>query len=408
MGYQQKMFNRLFKRKNETNVDDCSVDLNVRPKVGEIRTQGMTETLFLSPLPLPTGQLALGRHSYSSINDVYLELGGDNKGVLDATKLGASYFLGVLVFILFVPLLLTLIVMVFTPSHIERESAELWDMLWTLYHLTSLYCLPLILLGAWVHVGGTLSDVRKLAKQFPMRFHRQRREVCYIDHKRNNKVVIAPWEQVVAWVSTTQMVSQYGATRLHEFGMALEQGKGEDTLFLISAQPSDAHSFGMWEGIRRYMEDGLQEPQQNFFADMISADQRELELLPYEGLHTFEIEKYYVRRRCGLEGSGAHLSDEERDRRGYRPRKIWPLRWWYVRRVLTFWKLPYQVAEWAHRAGRPVLPEEMQRWSQPLAPDQWAKPSQELKHASQQVVSDMAKGASFSEACSTVKVVGKS
>jgi hypothetical protein len=28
------------------------------------------------------------------------------------------------------------------------------------------------------------------------------------------------------------------------------------------------------------------------------------------------------------------------------------LRWWYVRRVLTFWKMPYLIAEWAHRKGR--------------------------------------------------------
>ncbi|ROZ82986.1 hypothetical protein EF096_09735 [Pseudomonas neustonica] len=58
------MFNRLFKRKDESDADESSVDLSVRPKVGEIRTQGMTETLFLSPLPLPTGQLALGRFSW--------------------------------------------------------------------------------------------------------------------------------------------------------------------------------------------------------------------------------------------------------------------------------------------------------------------------------------------------------
>jgi len=162
------------------------------------------------------------------MNDAYLELGGNNKGVLDAAKLGISYFLGILTFIFVVPMLVTLIVMVFTPEHIKRESAELWHLFWMLCRFASLYGIPLIILGAWVDVG----SVRKLKKQFPMRFHRQRREVCYIDHKRNNKVVIAPWEQVVAWVSTTQMVSQYGATRLHEFGMALEQGKGEDTLFL--------------------------------------------------------------------------------------------------------------------------------------------------------------------------------
>ena len=80
-----------------------------------------------------------------------------------------------------------------------------------------------------------------------------------------------------------------------------------------------------------------------------------------------------------------HLTAEQRHRYGYAKRTPWPLRWWYIRRILTFWKMPYLIAEWAHRKGRPTLPENVQAWSQPLPPEQWAKPSPALQKANAQV-----------------------
>jgi hypothetical protein len=56
--------------------------------------------------------------------------------------------------------------------------------------------------------------------------------------------------------------------------------------------------------------------------------------------------------------------------------------WWYLYHVLTLWTLPNHLTEWEIRRiksiGRAVVPEAMQRWSEPLPPEQWAKPSAKL------------------------------
>jgi hypothetical protein len=57
--------------------------------------------------------------------------------------------------------------------------------------------------------------------------------------------------------------------------------------------------------------------------------------------------------------------------------------------VLTLWTLPNYLTEWEIRRiksiGRAVVPEAMQRWSEPLPPEQWAKPSAELLRLSEAV-----------------------
>lgn len=393
------MLSKFFTRKSRQNEQGQSeIDLSARPKAGEIRQQGLTETLFVSPLPLPTGKHALGRGCFADVNDVYLEIGGTNKGMIATAKLAVMY-VWLLVFVaVFMPAVLTLSITAFPPEHVQRTSAENWEIFKMFLNVALILTAFMTAIGVWVHIFGTLSDVRALAKQYPIRFNRQRREVCYIDPKRNNEVVIVPWEQVVAWVSTTQMLSQYGATRMHNFGLALERGKGDDILFLQWAHPSETHSLGMWEGIRRYMEEGtLNNEKESSWLRTLGIELTDLEKLPYEGLHSFEVEK-----RIAYMNGNLHRDDDYSRRIGLTISK-WPLRWWYVRRVLTFWKLPYQIAEWAHRTGRPVLPEGMQQWSQPLPVNQWTKPSEALKKAVQQVRKAMAKGTEFAEACMELK-----
>ena len=94
------------------------------------------------------------------------------------------------------------------------------------------------------------------------------------------------------------------------------------------------------------------------------------------------------------------MDDAYRKRYGYPQPTRWPLRWWYVRRVLTFWKMPYLIAEWAHRKGRPTLPQSVQAWSRPLPPEQWAQPSPTLQKANALVKTAMdKKGSNFIDAC---------
>ena len=62
---------------------------------------------------------------------------------------------------------------------------------------------------------------------------------------------------------------------------------------------------------------------------------------------------------------------------------------WYVYHVMTLWTLPNHLVEWEikriAKVGRKVLPEAMREWSEPLPPEQWAKPSAELLRLSAKV-----------------------
>ena len=76
------MFKQWFKRKATTDEPPFDRD-NQSPRAGEIRTQGSSETLFLAPLPVYTGQVPIGRRNFSQMNEVYLELGGSNRGMVE-------------------------------------------------------------------------------------------------------------------------------------------------------------------------------------------------------------------------------------------------------------------------------------------------------------------------------------
>jgi hypothetical protein len=188
--------------------------------------------------------------------------------------------------------------------------------------------------------------------------------------------------------------------RDYTFGMGLEDEEHDTVQFILSAQPSDAHALGMWTFIRNYMEEGEQVDTPNPMLAALGITLTEDELKPYEGLHTFEIERLDARALGRLDDGGGDLTAEERKRWGYSKRSHWPLRWWYVRRVIVFWKMPYLIAEWAHRKGRPTLPDSVHAWSQPLPAEQWAQPSPALQKANALVKTAMdKKGASFVDAC---------
>ncbi|MER2178748.1 MAG: hypothetical protein ABS955_13910 [Stenotrophomonas maltophilia] len=117
-------------------------------------------------------------------------------------------------------------------------------------------------------------------------------------------------------------------------------------------------------------------------------------------MHTFEIEREDARAMGSLDDGGDDLTPEQREKYGYSTRSYWPLRRWYLWRVLTFWKAPYLLAEWVHRRDRPVLPEAVVAWSQALPEAQWAQPSAALVKANQIVKTAMDKqGATFVDAC---------
>jgi hypothetical protein len=388
------MISRLFKRRKPPQTPESAPDVrSQRPRAGELRVRGLNETLFLAPLPVYTGQAQVSRRNFSEMNETYLELGGSNYGMVELGKRLAAVIWMVFGTVFVVPVLICIWLVVF--SEFDRKFFDLIG--------NALQASAIISVGFVFPVGGfvygMLSNVRALAKSYPVRFNRQRREICYIDDT-SHRVLIVPWESVVAWVARSQGVTSYGAMRDYTFGMGLEDEEHDTVQFVLSAQPSDAHALGMWTFIRNYMEEGEQVDTPNPMLAILGLTPTEDELKPYEGLHTFEIERKGARFMGSLDDDGADLTAAQRHQYGYGKRTRWPLRWWYVRRVIVFWKMPYLIAEWAHRKGRPTLPDSVQAWSQPLPPEQWAQPSPALQKANALVKTAMdKKGATFVDAC---------
>jgi len=390
------MFNKLFKRKDKPDASESAPDIrSQRPRAGEIRAKGLNETLFLSPLPVYTGQPQSSSRNFSNMNDTFIELGGSNWGMVEQGKILAAGIWMMLTTAFIAPVLICIWVTIASPPEFNvRFSDIIGD---SIHVFASGSLLLLIPIGAYLY--GMLSSVYAAAKSYPIRFNRQRREVCYVNSK-THRVLIVPWESIVAWVSNSQGVTSYGATRQYTLGMGLEDEEQDSVQFLLLSQPSDAHSLGMWASIRNYMEDGPLVDVPNPMLQALGLIPTGDRLKPYEGLHTFEIELDDARAMCGMDDDYGHLSAAEREHYGFPKRTPWPLRFWYIRRVLVFWKMPYWLAEWSHRKGRPTLPEQVQAWSKPLPEAQWATPSAALLRANQMVKTAIDKnGATFVEAC---------
>ncbi|TDV53302.1 hypothetical protein EDF87_101382 [Pseudomonas helmanticensis] len=389
------MFKKFFKRRGKRSELVVPPDIkSQRPCAGEIRAKGLNETLFLSPLPVYTGQAQGSSRNFSDVNDTFLEIGGSNWGMVEQGKiLAVAIWMGLFTAFL-MPSIVILAGAIFYPENFLDPFGDLLTFLKVTTSVSLLFAIPI---GAYLY--GMFSDVIFSPKSYPVRFNRQRREVCYVDNK-TEQVLVVPWEGVVAWVANTQGITSYSATRQYTFGMGLEDTEQDKVQFLLLPQPSDAHALGMWTSIRNYMEDGQIVDTPDPMLTALGLTPTGDRLKSYEGLHTFEVERDDARWMSNSNDEGANLTDKEREHYGYPKRTPWPLRRWYIWRVLSFWKMPYILAEWSYWKGRRALPEKVETWSQPLPKEQWAKPSPALIKANQLVKNAMdKKGATFVDAC---------
>ncbi|QEI09555.1 hypothetical protein FXN63_24900 [Pigmentiphaga aceris] len=125
------------------------------------------------------------------------------------------------------------------------------------------------------------------------------------------------------------------------------------------------HGLVQWESIRTYMEKGPE------FAPGVA---------PYEGLHTFDKER-----------------EDMREEYLYKERSALGVAWWYVSHVFTLWRFPYWVAEWDHGYSMKAMPDSIAAWSQAIPPEEWAKPSAELKEESVKIEAAFAEGINFAK-----------
>ncbi|WP_346657327.1 hypothetical protein [Pseudomonas sp. dw_612] len=331
-----------------------------RPIAGESRRFLTGEAVFFSPLPVPTGQtpMDLGG-SFLDVNETYLDVGSSNFNKAFQTRVMiASGMLILIVSLLVGPFIAGL--MSFGDPYGRTFSQIFME-----------FFFPGAAIGAWAAAGTGLlglyvviSTTRTKARSRPIRFHRQRREVCFFADG-SDEPVIQPWEELVSWLSISTGVTGVGIISTYTFGMAFDNPKADTVHMVTQGVPTPIHGLGKWEAIRLYMEKGpLYCPGK----------------ASYEGRHTFDKEQ-------------ADMLEEYR----HNERSALSVVLWYLSHIITWWRLPYLVAEWDHRYSMKSLPKSITEWSEPLSSEQWAKPSRELKDQSDKIEKFFSQGKDFME-----------
>ncbi|WP_445011376.1 hypothetical protein [Vreelandella stevensii] len=210
-------------------------------------------------------------------------------------------------------------------------------------------------------------NINSLKKMTPVRFHRQRREVCFVLDD-TQETVIVPWESLMAWVVEARGVTQYGVQQQYGMGFGYahpETGQWLKLEFVTMAKPL---AISHWEAIRAYMEYEV-----NSLAEVQDPQVvRGKDDPPWEGVHTLRNARRHINQRRANGEIG------------------W-LYWscWYAIDIIQLWNLPGYLTEWDNkrlRKARPnLLPAEMVEWSTPLPEEKWAKPSEELVRLSEEV-----------------------
>lgn len=207
----------------------------------------------------------------------------------------------------------------------------------------------------------------KFREAVPTRFHRQRREVAFAPGDGKPPIIV-PWENVAAWVTQAQGMTQYGVQRQYGLGIGFIEPETGQQHFLELSQPGMPLALGLWEAVRAYMEYEVntREEIQDPHGLHRPGDP------PYEGVHTFHNARRRLHRRYREGDIG-----------------LFTVTMWYLWHIIDLWTIPFHLAEWEIRtiqkAGQKTLPESLDEWSQPLPEEQWAKPSEELMRLSKEV-----------------------
>ncbi|WP_371918383.1 DUF6708 domain-containing protein [Pseudomonas sp. Choline-02u-1] len=357
VGARPTTFRLNYMSSKSTNNDELHLK-HQRPVAGESRRFTTGEAVFFSPLPVPTGQISMDLGgSFLDINDTYLDLGSSNVNKAFQTRVMiASSMLILIVSLIIGPFIAGLMSFgdpygrTFTHIFIEFFPTGAAIGVWG--------AAGAAVLGLYVVTSTTLAKVRTR----PIRFNRQRREVCFFANG-SDEPIIQPWEEMVSWLSVSTGVTGVGVISTYTFGMAFDDPK-TDTVHLVNQEVmTPVHGLCKWEALRAYMEKGPE------FCPAKA---------PYEGRHTFDKERQDMHEE---------YQHNERSALG--------VCWWYLTHLITWWRFPYWVAEWDHRFSMKSLPDSIAEWSKPLPPDQWGKPSPALKEQSAKIERAFAQGQDF-------------
>lgn len=321
------------------------------PRAGDSEHQLGFETLYLAPKPLPTGQVPFSaQQMHREVNECYLDfaVGGGTREFAVRVTIGTLFLLS--------------LVLVFSALFGAWLQVGVSSRFWSYAVQYLVYSLlPLSLFFAMF--GSIIAYAAyKETRTPPIRFNRQRREVCYVPAK--GKPVFIPWEEVIACVAVEQVITQYSATQQFSLRLGFHDTTNEQMHWVTHAHASLMLAVSEWEALRVYMEQGP--------TALPPAPQREHE----EGT----LEYFYFAR------------DTYKECHGF----ISYGGWWLLQ-LFTGWTIPCHIAEWFEHLPKAGFPKAVREWSKTLPTEQWAKPSDELLSQSAAIEAAFATGLSFPE-----------
>ncbi|MGD8113226.1 hypothetical protein [Vibrio sp. TRT 17S01] len=324
-----------------------------RPLAGEVRTYPLGEALFFSPKPLPSARVipsALGEsNQIVEINDTYMDIGQSNQGKAFQAQL-VIFWIMLATFVVLSVLILSANAMKDTYQGFFQALSSSIQEDWGA--LTLAIILPTIF--GW---SAVINSSLKKARQKPIRFNRQRREVCYFEEGSKTPTIV-PWEETVSWVSMYKGFTGSAIVSNVTFGIALPDLEGKD--YWIFKRPVRIMEEGQhsWEVIRCYMEE---EPE--FWAQKEEDENRQ----------SFDENRRRIKQKF-KDGPKPFFAMSMSDPTA----SYFNMFGYYAFNVLCLWKLPYLVSEWDSKISMAKFSEDVDEWSKPLPKEEWAKPSAEL------------------------------
>ncbi|WP_458718254.1 hypothetical protein [Pseudomonas gregormendelii] len=290
------------------------------PPAGTTKKRMFSRNDYLAPLPIPTGEKP---------SDVLNTIWRKNQVFLDI----GNYSIGSAVMVIW-PSIMTVLAMSYFTRNLNSDFSQ--DIL----ILGSI----IMLLPIWFVIQGLFRDV-----PLPVRFNRQRREVCV--PRGDGEYWIVPWESVTAAATQQSSVSQAGKATMGLLIIGFEnpdpQAKEDNKHFWFGFNcGGGTTAMALWECVRSYMEIGPEAAPEA------------------AALNSGANLRYYI----------DYMNDKAKERGWFLT-----LLWEGVFGVFIF-NAP--LATYLQRKKLyppPDLPyPDIIEWSRPLPPEQWAKRSPEL------------------------------
>jgi hypothetical protein len=296
------------------------------PAAGTTKKRLLSRNDYLAPLPIPTGRKPSDvLNTIWRKNEVFLDIG--------------SYSIGSAVMVLWPGVMLFSLLNYITPD-------------------------PLIWGGGLIIVGvPILFVIQGLFRKVPLpiRFNRQRREVCV--PREDGEYWIVPWESVTAIATQQSSVSQGGKVSMGLLVIGFDnpdpQAKDDNRHFSLGFNcGGGTTAMALWECMRSYMEIGPQ-------------------VLPIT--NDFEGGREKLRGRNVFWGISCEYLDGIRQYMV--AQEVGKALWLVIGAVFLGGPLAMMLDAWK-LSPPPDLPyPDIIEWSKPLPPDQWAQRSPELEAA---------------------------